>query len=357
MEEDTGGHTVMEEGLKFDYYYGVQSEQFSFYRIPRLLIKDQHFKGLSSDAKLLYGLMLDRMALSMKNHWLDNENRAYIIYSISNVMDDINCSKPTCVKIMKELDSFGLIERKRKGLGKPDIIYVKNFAVLEDSQEQDEESFDSADTFEENKPVMSNENITSEGKQDELPEVKDFNFNNEAFCPYRADQQHGRQRMENMNQLTEKDVTEILSQREELLEGYRKRLEMLSREYEDADELIGMLQMRSPGVENEIQAGGVNKGLDDIYLMYERQRKKYQEEIHQNMLQIMDLMDRIKHVYLYYLQLTPKEQAILKAIYIEKRQYKEIIKEGMSESSINRMRKRAIKKIIQRWEKDNQAER
>lgn len=163
--------------------------------------------------------------------------------------------------------------------------------------------------------------------------------------------------MENVNQLTEKDVTEILSQREELLVGYRKRLEMLSREYEDADELIGMLQMRSPGVENEIQAGRVNKGLDDIYLMYERQRKKYQEEIHQNMLQIMDLMDRIKHVYLYYLQLPPKEQAILKAIYIEKRQYKEIIKEGMSESSINRMRKRAIKKIIQRWEKDNQAER
>lgn len=181
MEEDTGGHTVMEEGLKFDYYYEVQSEQFSFYRIPRLLIKDQHFKGLSSDAKLLYGLMLDRMALSMKNHWLDNENRAYIIYSISNVMEDINCSKPTCVKIMKELDSFGLIERKRKGLGKPDIIYVKNFAVLEDSQEQDEESSDAADTFEENKPVMSNENITSEGKQDELPEVKDFNFNNEAY--------------------------------------------------------------------------------------------------------------------------------------------------------------------------------
>lgn len=171
----------MEEGLKFDYYYGVQSEQFSFYRIPRLLIKDQHFKGLSSDAKLLYGLMLDRMALSMKNHWLDNENRAYIIYSISNVMEDINCSKPTCVKIMKKLDSFGLIERKRKGLGKPDIIYVKNFAVLEDSQEQDEESSDAADTFEENKPVMSNGNITSEGKQDELPEVKDFNFNNEAY--------------------------------------------------------------------------------------------------------------------------------------------------------------------------------
>ena len=166
--------------LTFDYYYGVQAEQFAFYRIPRLLIKDPHFKGLSSDAKLLYGLMLDRMTLSMRNHWLDDENRAYIIYSINNVMEDLSCSKPTCIKIMKELDSFGLIERKRKGLGKPDVIYVKNFAVLEESQEQ-EESSDVADTFEENESVVSNENITSEGKQDELPEVKDFNFNNEAY--------------------------------------------------------------------------------------------------------------------------------------------------------------------------------
>ena len=196
----------MEEGLKFDYYYGVQSEQFSFYRIPRLLIKDQHFKGLSSDAKLLYGLMLDRMALSMKNHWLDNENRAYIIYSISNVMEDINCSKPTCVKIMKKLDSFGLIERKRKGLGKPDIIYVKNFAVLEDSQEQDEESSDAADTFEENKPVMSNENITSEGKQDELPEVKDFNFKKQKNLTSGSKETELQEKIKNLKKLVDKRI-------------------------------------------------------------------------------------------------------------------------------------------------------
>ncbi len=64
----------MGESLNFDYYYGIEAEQFSFYRVPRLLIKDRRFKGLSSDAKLLYGLMLDRMALSMKNGWLDGEN-------------------------------------------------------------------------------------------------------------------------------------------------------------------------------------------------------------------------------------------------------------------------------------------
>lgn len=68
----------MDENTKFDYYYGIEADQFSFYRVPRLLIKDERFKGLSSDAKLLYGLMLDRMSLSMKNGWLDEENRAYI---------------------------------------------------------------------------------------------------------------------------------------------------------------------------------------------------------------------------------------------------------------------------------------
>ena len=199
----------MEEGLKFDYYYGVQSEQFSFYRIPRLLIKDQHFKGLSSDAKLLYGLMLDRMALSMKNHWLDNENRAYIIYSIDNVMEDLNCSKPTCVKIMKELSTFGLIERERKGLGKPDIIYVKNFVIQEENKSveteagheeqkcgsvenessnndgeigEDQEYFAKGQFFPED-PYLSDpqeNSMTAESKENELPEVKKLNFWNQS---------------------------------------------------------------------------------------------------------------------------------------------------------------------------------
>ena len=72
----------MKGKINFDYYYGIEAEQFAFYRVPRLLIKDERFKGLSSDAKLRYGLMLDRMSLSMKNGWLDEENRAYIIYTV-----------------------------------------------------------------------------------------------------------------------------------------------------------------------------------------------------------------------------------------------------------------------------------
>ena len=102
----------MGSAMEFDYYYGIEAEQFSFYRVPRLLIKDERFKGLSSDAKLLYGLMLDRMAMSMKNGWLDDENRAYIIYAVENMAEDLGCSKPTCTKVIKELDSdngIGLI--------------------------------------------------------------------------------------------------------------------------------------------------------------------------------------------------------------------------------------------------------
>ena len=128
----------MGEPLKFDYYYGVEAEQFSFYRVPRLLIKDERFKGLSSDAKLLYGLMLDRMSLSMKNGWLDDENRAYIIYTIDNIREDLGCSKEKAVKVLAELDKakgIGLVEKIRRGLGKPDIIYVKNFIIDEGRKE------------------------------------------------------------------------------------------------------------------------------------------------------------------------------------------------------------------------------
>ena len=165
----------MGEPLKFDYYYGVEAEQFSFYRVPRLLIKDERFKGLSSDAKLLYGLMLDRMALSMKNGWIDEENRAYIIYSVDNVMEDLGCSKPTCIKIMRELDSengIGLMEKKRRGLGKPDIIYVKNFASAEEKESRNTDN--SAEV--KNLDFKEEKNLTSGSKENELQEGKEENL-------------------------------------------------------------------------------------------------------------------------------------------------------------------------------------
>ena len=168
----------MNETIQFDYYYGIEAEQFSFYRVPRLLIKDERFKGLSSDAKLLYGLMLDRMSLSMKNGWLDDENRAYIIYTVDAIMEDLGCAKATCVKIMKELDSekgIGLIEKKRRGLGKPDIIYVKNFATMSAEQEVKESENTGKSTEVQNLNFKKSNIDTSRSSEIELQEVQNLN--------------------------------------------------------------------------------------------------------------------------------------------------------------------------------------
>ena len=168
----------MGKQIQFDYYYGIEAEQFSFYRVPRLLIKDERFKGLSSDAKLLYGLMLDRLSLSMKNGWLDSENRAYIIYTIDNIMEDLGCAKATCVKIMKELDSdngIGLIEKKRRGLGKPDIIYVKNFATIGEAEEETPANTD-VSTEVQDLNFKSSKSYTSRSSEIELQEVQKADF-------------------------------------------------------------------------------------------------------------------------------------------------------------------------------------
>lgn len=119
--------------MVFDYYYGIEAEQFTFLRIPKVLFTEERFKGLSLEAKVLYGLLLDRLSLSMKNGWLDDDNRVFIHYTLENIMEDLRYSSGKCVKIMQELDDkkgIGLIERRKQGLGKPDIIYVKNFLKL-----------------------------------------------------------------------------------------------------------------------------------------------------------------------------------------------------------------------------------
>ena len=120
--------------VEFDYYYGKEADTFSFYRVPKILFSEAYFKGLSVEAKVLYGLMLDRMSLSMKNQWIDDEGKVYINFSVENIQEYMGCSKNKAVAILKELDSdggIGLVEKKRQGQGKPTIIYVKNFASKE----------------------------------------------------------------------------------------------------------------------------------------------------------------------------------------------------------------------------------
>ena len=132
------------EKIQFDYYRGMEAEQYSFYRVPKILFTAECFKELSCEAKILYGLLLDRMSLSMKNHWLDEEERVYIIFTVEEIAELLNCGTQKAVKLLKELDSekgIGLIEKKRLGLGRPNVIYVKNFLV----QKNDEENSDISD--------------------------------------------------------------------------------------------------------------------------------------------------------------------------------------------------------------------
>ena len=113
-----------------DYFYGQSSELFSFYRIPKLLFQDSRFQPLSTDAKTLYGILLDRMSLSARNGWLDKAGRVFIIYTVQEVQDSLGCADKKATKLLRELEEYGLIERKRRGLGKPDLIYVKNFSSI-----------------------------------------------------------------------------------------------------------------------------------------------------------------------------------------------------------------------------------
>lgn len=175
-----------------EYFYGDEAEQFTYFRIPRLLITSPRFKGLSTEAKLLYGMMLDRMGLSMKNGWHEEDGRVFIYYSIDEICKDLNCASEKAVKLLAELDEgnqvkyrcvrvremdngdviederkqtimheaglevggmyplrpgklyrvvgivneqerigIRLIERKRQGQGKPTKIYVKRFTTRE----------------------------------------------------------------------------------------------------------------------------------------------------------------------------------------------------------------------------------
>ena len=114
--------------MTLDYFYRQAGELFSFFRIPKALFQEQRFQNLSTDAKILYGILLDRMSLSAKNGWRDEQGRVYIIYTVREVQESLCCAEHKAVKLFRELEGIGLVERKRRGLGRPSLIYVKDFS-------------------------------------------------------------------------------------------------------------------------------------------------------------------------------------------------------------------------------------
>ena len=120
--------------MTLDYFYGQAGELFSFFRIPKALFQEQQFQDLSTDAKTLYGILLDRMSLSVKNEWFDKKGRVFIIFTIEDVKRTLRCADNKATRLLRELEKFGLIERKRRGQGKPCLVYVKNFSAESSKQ-------------------------------------------------------------------------------------------------------------------------------------------------------------------------------------------------------------------------------
>lgn len=113
--------------INTDYFYRSEAGQFSFIKIPKLLVIGEDFSSLSISAKILYGLLLDRMAIASKNKWIDDEGRVYIQYQLSEIQEDMNISKRKAGECLNELQDMGLIVKRKGGNGYPSRIYVKNF--------------------------------------------------------------------------------------------------------------------------------------------------------------------------------------------------------------------------------------
>ena len=129
--------------MDLDYFYEEQSEQFVFIRVPMMLMTDERFNGISSDAKILYGLLLDRTVLSARNHWVDKLGRIYIIYTLAGIQKSLHCADKKATKLLCELESIGLIERRKQGQGRPALIYVKNFIPASNVRVKTRQNYDS----------------------------------------------------------------------------------------------------------------------------------------------------------------------------------------------------------------------
>lgn len=157
--------------MDFDYFYNREAKRFNFLKVPEILVDGEAFKGLSAEAIILYSMLLKRTGMSFKNNWIDKEGRVFIYFNVEEIMRR-NISKPTAIKTLNELDTkkgIGLIERVRLGLGKPNVIYVKDFMSIFQVKEND---------FQKSKNFTSEvKNVDLRSKENELQEVQNVDSN------------------------------------------------------------------------------------------------------------------------------------------------------------------------------------
>lgn len=221
--------------MNFDYFYNRQAERFSFYMLPKILLSDEHFKSLSSDAKIFYACLLERTSYSYKNNWIDAEDRVYIIFTIDEIMETLSVSNKTASKISSELENIGLIEKKRQGLGKPNIIYVKDFMSVFDIEKNE------YITRSVNSTLQKCNNYTSRNVKSTSQEVKkvhgiDTNYNNTNYNNIKGGEKKIYGQYQNVF-LNESEYQELLKELGDRLNEYIERLSTYmksnNRTYED----------------------------------------------------------------------------------------------------------------------------
>ena len=114
----------------FEYFHIEEAEAFSFIRIPKMMMTGEDFSSLSNTAKILYGLLLDRVGDATDNNWIDTDGYVYIIYPLKEIQEDLGISRKTAADCLTELEQFGLVEKRNRGGGQPSILYVKNFVPV-----------------------------------------------------------------------------------------------------------------------------------------------------------------------------------------------------------------------------------
>ena len=183
--------------MDFDYFYVEQSENYTFYRIPKLLFTEKLFADLSTEAKVLYGLLLDRIGLSRDNGWIDDEGRVYVFFTIRAIKVSMRCANTKACGLLKELDAFGLIERRKQGQGKPTVIYVKDFSRFPKSEFRDSDNENSRVPIsgiqdfpksERNKTEKNNTNINKTDPILSVPDVDKDTDERESYRDYLFDQ-------------------------------------------------------------------------------------------------------------------------------------------------------------------------
>lgn len=230
---------------EFDYYYGAEAEQFSFVRVPKVLFTDkEHFGSLSNDARILYGFLLERMSLSRKNNWIDAHNRVYIIFPIDEIAEIMGVCHEKALNILKELDDqsgIGLVRKKRRGLGLPSILYVKNFIINDGERSTPETPENHSEPQEKNDAPAP----TARSRENRFQEVGKTYFKKSEITTS-ANRKNRLQEVDNTDSNnTEKNNTEM--------------------SYTDSQSIIqsgGGLQNFSPGAVETVESDGLIDGID-----------------------------------------------------------------------------------------------